>query len=198
MQGSQALHVALAMLSDPKRIRHVHQSALPQGMTTLLEIAVGEAQAMATGQVQTGVEGKALQEAADFFIEQILLNYEADSYRILGCTYNATHQELRRHMALLMRWLHPDLHVATAPMAADRQIFVTRVSRAWEDLKSEDRRQTYDRNHPHIHAAQGAGQKKPRRHRLPRPIVPVAMGPRRISRKITFWQRLARLFQRAW
>ena len=47
-------------------------------------------------------------QAAVFFIEQILLSSDADSYRILGLDHSATAGELRSHMALLLKWLHPD------------------------------------------------------------------------------------------
>ena len=50
-----------------------------------------------------------VREASAFFIEQILLGPDADSYRVLGADRNAAAAELRRNMALLLRWLHPDM-----------------------------------------------------------------------------------------
>ena len=47
--------------------------------------------------------------AATFFIEQILFAPHADSYRVLGASPQASASELRRNVALLLRWLHPDL-----------------------------------------------------------------------------------------
>ena len=49
-----------------------------------------------------------LREAAAFYIEQILLHPDADHYRVLGAQPDASTAELRRNMALLIRWLHPD------------------------------------------------------------------------------------------
>lgn len=196
MAGPEALHIALSVLSDPLRIRQVHQSALPQGVTTLLEIAIGKPESLAYGQAETGLEGKALQEAANFFIEQILLDYQSDSYRTLGCGRAASHEKLRRHMALLMRWLHPDLIGMQDHMIADRQIFVTRVSRAWEDLKSPARRQAYDRSNPPHRYSQKTEVIKPRRHPLPRLNVFASSVPGWEPEKVTFWQRLMRLLER--
>ena len=42
-------------------------------------------------------------------------------------------------MALLMRWLHPD-----KDLEGRRSMFVNRVTRAWDDLKTADRRAAYD------------------------------------------------------
>ena len=66
---------------------------------------------------------------------------EADSYRVLGATAEASKSELRRNMALLLRWLHPDHD----PQGA-RSVFANRVTRAWNDLKTQERRAAYDRS----------------------------------------------------
>ena len=42
-------------------------------------------------------------------------------------------------MALLLRWLHPDI-----VHNGDRSIFVGRVTGAWESLKTRERRARYD------------------------------------------------------
>jgi len=86
-----------------------------------------------------GRSGDVLHEAAAFFIEQILLYPEADNYRVLGATPDAAAAELRRNMAWLMAWLHPD----RAPKT-ERSVLVARVTRAWNDLKTADRRAAYD------------------------------------------------------
>ena len=52
---------------------------------------------------------------------------------------DATAQDLRHNMALLMSWLHPDKDPAGA-----RAILAARVTRAWNDLRSPDRRTAYD------------------------------------------------------
>ena len=81
-----------------------------------------------------------VREAAAFFVEQILLYPGADSYRVLGARPDATYGELRRNMALLLRWLHPD-----RDRQGERAIFAARVTRAWSDLKTPERRAAYDR-----------------------------------------------------
>ena len=87
-----------------------------------------------------GRSRETVREAAAFFIEQILLFPDADSYRVLGARPEATNGELRRNMALLLRWLHPDLD-----RQGERSVFAARVTRAWNDLKTQERRAAYDR-----------------------------------------------------
>lgn len=80
-----------------------------------------------------------VRQAASFYVEQILLAPEADSYRVLGATPDATIDELRRNMALLLRWLHPDREANSA-----RALFASRVTQAWNDVKTAERRHAYD------------------------------------------------------
>jgi len=82
-----------------------------------------------------------VQSAATFFIEQVLFAPDADAYRVLGANPQASAGELRRNVALLLRWLHPDLDPR-----GQRAIFVGRVTAAWNDLKTPDRRTAYDQS----------------------------------------------------
>ncbi|MGE0700611.1 MAG: J domain-containing protein [Hyphomicrobiaceae bacterium] len=111
------------------------------GITFLLEVAGGDRDALETAQVLTSRSPDALKHAAEFFIEQVLLARSADSYRILGATRGASTSDLRRHMALLMKWAHPDV---AGNGKLDRSVFANRIIKAWEDLKTEERRATYD------------------------------------------------------
>jgi DnaJ-class molecular chaperone len=74
-----------------------------------------------------------------FFIEQILFAPDADSYRVLGADADATAEELRRNAALLFKWLHPERDAHGA-----RATFASRLTAAWSDLKTPDRRAAYD------------------------------------------------------
>ena len=77
--------------------------------------------------------------AAAFFIEQILFAPDADSYRVLGANSQANAAELRRNVALLLKWLHPDVD-----QSGDRSVFVGRVTTAWNNIKTPERRAAYD------------------------------------------------------
>ena len=145
MAGSDALAAALAMLERPQTARLVQLTRLPSGVTLLLEIAASETQALKGAARLTGRSEATLEKAAGFFIEQVLLHPGGDSYRILGGTRESPAGELRRHMALLMRWLHPDM-ASNKPSEThlNRSLFANRIIQAWETVKTEERRAAYN------------------------------------------------------
>ena len=82
------------------------------------------------------------------FLPSKSCSFLVDSYRVLGAARGAGAAELRSNMALLMRWLHPDVNANGA-----RLMLAARVTRAWETVKTPDRRAAYDR-------AQAASKRK--------------------------------------
>ena len=157
MDDAAALKVAIGLLHVPSRARPMRSAALPEGVPMLLEIAAGNAETVSRAAELTGRTREVVREAATFFIEQILLAPESDSYRVLGASAEATGSELRRNMALLLRWLHPDME-RNGNGNADRSVFAGRVTLAWDDLKTTERRAAYDAAQP----SRGAGT-SPRR-----------------------------------
>jgi len=144
-QRADAIAAALAMLRDPQLARLAQRAPLPKGMTMLLEVAAGEAAALASAHSITSRSEATLQRAAGFFIEQVLLNRQSDNYRVLGSSPNAPSADLRRHMALLLKWLHPDLFQSSGDdKAFNRSAYVSLVTEAWEALKTPGRRASYD------------------------------------------------------
>lgn len=141
----EALHTALAMAQSPRLVHIVRASPrLPNGMTQLLEIAANETQAVELASARTGSPPAHLNEAAAFFLQQVLLEPAADSYRVLGASRNAQTAVLRRHMALLLKWAHPDRQCGLGGEGFDRSIYTARITQAWENLKTETRRSAYD------------------------------------------------------
>ncbi len=149
-----AVRVALDLMHVPSRVRLVRSDPLPEGVPLLLRLAAGEDKAEAFATELTGRSRTVVREAAAFFIEQILLSPDADSYRVLGASPEATPGELRRNMALLVRWLHPDKN-----QKGDRSMFATRVTLAWNDVKTPERRAAYDEARTRSHA-QNSGRSK--------------------------------------
>lgn len=139
MDEAAALKVAIDILHAPSRVRHVRSRPLPVGMLILLQVAAGEEEAVERAAKLTGRSAELVQGAAIFFVEQILFSHDLDSYRVLGATPETTSAELRRNMALLLKWLHPDVQ-----RQGERSIFAGRVAIAWDDLKTADRRAAYD------------------------------------------------------
>jgi hypothetical protein len=139
MTEPTALKAALSVLHLPASVRRVRSEPLPPGIETVLKIAAGDDEAEADAARLTERPRAVVREAATFYIEQVLLSPGADSYRVLGTTPAASAQELRRNMALLLSWLHPDKNPSGA-----RAVLAARVTGAWNDLRSPDRRAAYD------------------------------------------------------
>lgn len=136
---SDALRAALSLVSAPAQVRAMRKLPLPPDTKILLLIASGDEEASLAAAGVTHRTPDHLVAAASFFIEQILMCPDADSYRTLGLDSTAPNSELRAHMALLMRWVHPDLDAS-----GKREKFAHRVLRAWDDIKTPERRAHYD------------------------------------------------------
>lgn len=145
MGEAAALRMALDLVHVPSRVRYLRSLPLPEGVPLLLRIAASDERAGELAVELTGRSVERLREAAFFFIEQILFAPNADSYRVLGADPGATAAELRRNMALLQRWLHPDVQHHD-----NRAVFARRVAVAWNDLKTPARRAAYDRERQEV------------------------------------------------
>jgi len=168
MAHATALKLAIELYHVPSRVRSARTEDLPEGILEVLQIAAGEdgAAQRAAARIERPIE--VVRSASAFFIEQIMLSADADCYRVLGGTREASAAELRRNMALLLRWLHPDLDQAGA-----RSMFVGRVVGAWEILKSPERRQAYD---DRLNSAQAQEEGARGHRRLRRPRLPPGAG----------------------
>jgi hypothetical protein len=139
MSDRMALKIAVDLLHVPSQVRLVRSEPLPDGVLTLLRIAAADEEAAQTAAALMDRSVEVMGKAAMFFIEQILFAPDADSYRVLGTGPQATSSELRRNVALLMRWLHPDLD-----RRGERSVFTGRVTTAWNNVKTPERRAAYD------------------------------------------------------
>jgi hypothetical protein len=139
MSDRMALKIAIDLVHMPSQVRLFRSAPLPEGIETLLRIAAGDVETVNESVDLTGRSPDLVQQAATFFIEQILFAPNADSYRVLGAHPKASPVDLRRNTALLLRWLHPDLD-----SKGERSLYVRRVTAAWNDLKTSERRGTYD------------------------------------------------------
>jgi hypothetical protein len=139
MSGGMALKIAIHLLHVPSRIRLYRSEPLPDDVLTLLRIVAGDTEVERAAASLADRPPKVVRQAAGFFIEQILFAPDADSYQVLGASPQASSVELRRNMGFLLRWLHPDLD-----SRGERSIFIGRVTAAWNDLKTPQRRVAYD------------------------------------------------------
>jgi hypothetical protein len=141
MMDHSTIWMAVDLMQAPSRVKLVRTAPLPSDVSTLMRIAAGDEEVMREAVAATGRPHATVREAAAFYIEQILLYPDADSYRVLGARHDASNAELRRNMALLIRWLHPDQQ-----NRSERSVFTTRVTKAWNELKTDEKRAAYDQS----------------------------------------------------
>lgn len=157
MSDVMALRVAIDLLLVPSQARFLRAEPLPEGVERLLRIAAGDDEVERAAAALMDRSRDLIRHAATFFIEQILFAPHADSYRVLGTSPQASTTELRRNVGLLLRWLHPDLDPQ-----GERSIFVSRVTAAWNDLKTAERRAAYDEKQ-RKHSDRGGSRAKARK-----------------------------------
>lgn len=131
MSDVDVLKIAIDLFYLPSQVRATRNRPLPKGTKFLLLIAAGDVDAMRDARALSNRPSNAIQDAAIFFIEQILLDRSADEYRTLGLDCSAPTAELRAHMALLLKWLHPDINNDARRSAMARQVI-----RAWKQINS--------------------------------------------------------------
>lgn len=147
---ASALDCSLALARSPRLASALRARALPDDIGVVLDVAAGGGRAIEAGCLATGADAAELQEAARFYVQQVLLHPDADAYRVLGLTDDATTREIKRHYLTLQRWLHPDR--VQGPEAA----YATRVNQAWNELRHPGRRARYDARRSAAIATAGA------------------------------------------
>jgi hypothetical protein len=194
MTAVAALRAAIDLFHNPSQAALLRTHALPEGVLGLLRIAAGDEETVRGFSIASGRSPEKVREAAIFFLEQILLHPDADSYRVLGADRDATYAVLRQNMSLLLQWLHPDVDHGDM-----RSVFAGRVTSAWNDLKTRERRAAYDRRlrrvvaektsqrptHAPFHKGLISGHSRGRSQRL-RPRLPQARRNVGLLRKLLF------------
>src|SRR5262245_8844582 len=140
MGHASSLKLAIDLMHSPSRVHSIRSAPLPNDVLVLLRIVAGDEQAISEAVNSEARSRETIREAAAFFIEQILLHPGAASYRVLGCQPETPYHRLRSNMVLLLKWLHPD-----GDRQNQRVVFAARVTRAWNNVKTRERRDAYDR-----------------------------------------------------
>ena len=132
MTPNRALEAALALSRAPNMVRLFRRQPLPPGITLLLQIVAGDAEALSDAHRQTRLDRTELIELVELYIMQVMLFRGASSWRVLGIDDGADRDQARRHMSYLMGWLHPD-----KSGRAWRGPFARRVLQAWRRIDRE-------------------------------------------------------------
>ncbi len=94
-----AKHIALELFSQPALARRIRQQPLPEGMLEVIQIAAGNS---------PSDRNQLSQDAAIFFLQQVLISRDNDNFRLLGLNHGASLELVREHRRWLLKWLHPD------------------------------------------------------------------------------------------
>ena len=140
MQGRPALEQAIHLLRTPAVARTMQANPLPSDIGFLLRVLARDPEAENMAVERSGRSIETIREAAEFYAAEIMFAPQASAYRALAAPPGASRDQLRAHMGLLLRWLHPD-HRNTV----EKHAWFDRVVHAWELLSSAERRADYDR-----------------------------------------------------
>lgn len=159
--GTDCIALAVAFLRAPSQFPDLLHGRrhLPPGVTTLLLVAAGNS-FTDDAAAALGIPADILEQAALFFIGQVLLAHNANHYRILGLEPGAGIDEIKEHHRLLMRLFHPDRQT-TPDERSDAS--ATRINQAYNVLRSPDARAAYDLTLTEMHTAKPLVRHYPKR-----------------------------------
>jgi hypothetical protein len=130
MSAFRGIALALDLARMPALAHSVEKLPPPTDILEIIQIAAGSPQLCEAASLVTRQPAAALVEAARFYLQQVLLRPDADSYRVLGLTPGASREVARQHMRLLLQWLHPDVNKQWDSVYAER------VLKAWREVSA--------------------------------------------------------------
>jgi hypothetical protein len=151
MSGAQGINLALDLARMPALAHSIEKPPLPTDIFEVMRIAAGSPEACQLASRATGQPAAVLIEAARFYVQQVLLRPDADSYRVLGLPPGASRELARCHLRCLLQWLHPDVNRDWDSVYAER------VLKAWGEVSANVSRPSNSRSH----VPTGPGSKAP-------------------------------------
>ena len=136
---SDAFDLMVGVFRSPARSATLRTRELPEGMLDVIRIAAGDEETIAAAKSSTALDESDLNVAAGLMLHDMLFFEGADSYRALGVRRDAEDSQIKRHYRWLVRWLHPDRNPDNM-----HSVFADRINRAWNSVRTEERRASYD------------------------------------------------------
>jgi hypothetical protein len=153
MSGARGIALALDLARMPALAHSIEKPSLPTDILEIMRIAAGSPEICQSASQVTGQPPAVLIEAARFYLQQVLLRPDADSYRVLGILPGASRELARRHMRCLLQWLHPDVNRDWDSVYAER------VLKAWREVSADIDSSRVPNSRSHVLA--GAGLRAP-------------------------------------
>ena len=131
MAGAGAIAHALALFQQPGLRHDLRDQPLPGDVEQLLVLAGNEGPPLEQAAATLAIDPASLQQAARFYVLEVLLFAAADDYRLLGTSPGADAVTLKRHYRLLQSWLHPD----RAEDGGGASVHAARINAAFHRLR---------------------------------------------------------------
>jgi hypothetical protein len=131
MSGARGIDLALDLARMPALAHSIEKPPLPIDIFEVMQIAAGSPEVCELAAQATGQPRVVLVEAARFYLQQVLLRSDTDSYRVLGLAPGASRELARRHMRCLLQWLHPDVN------GDWDSVYAKRVLKAWREVSAD-------------------------------------------------------------
>lgn len=163
----------------PSLFRSSSRMPLPADITDVIRIAAADEEACRRATSVTGERSSVLVEAARLYLKQVLFSREADCFRVLGISPEASKSTAREHMRLLMIWLHPDRN------RDGDSVFANRVVSAWNEVSRNQSAPVAN-----IRGRTAVGIDRKTRRRLRVSLIPVERAGRK-KKRARFWTVLA-------
>ncbi len=127
----------------PSQVRLFRSEPLPDGVLMLLRIAAGDEESEQTAVASNrSVAGQSYEKPRCSSSSRSCLLLTPT---VIGCSERTRRQapaNLDAMSRCLLRWLHPDFDPR-----GERSVFIGRVTTAWNNLKTPERRTAYDEQH---------------------------------------------------
>jgi hypothetical protein len=127
----RGIALALDLARMPALAHSLEKVPLPTDILDIMRVAAGSPELCQTASQVMGQPAAVLVQAARFYLQQILLRPDADSYRVLGLTSGASRELAREHMRSLLQWLHPDVN------SEWDSVYAERVLKAWREVSAK-------------------------------------------------------------
>lgn len=131
MSGARGIDLALDLARMPALAHSIEKPPLPTDIFEIMRIAAGSPEVCELASQATGQPPAVLIKAARFYLQQMLLRPDADSYRVLGLAPGASRELAGRHMRCLLQWLHPDVN------GDWDSVYAKRVLKAWREVAAD-------------------------------------------------------------
>ena|SRR5262249_43177130 len=150
MSGLRGIALALDLARMPALAHSIEKPPLPTDIFEIMRIAAGSPEICQSASQVTGQPPAVLIEAARFYLQQMLLRPDADSYRVLGLPPGASRELARRHMRCLLQWLHPDVNRDWD------SVYAQRVLKAWREVSADIDSSRAPNSRSHVLAGPGS------------------------------------------